>query len=315
MISIRSRHSIKKYPAALASAVVSSVIDDSQEHTQTSIFDNQIEEQGPLSTTAIATHNLIDNSHISHDFEIQSQSDEDKNDNNFDTFIVDNFVSFSGKQNVILWLDQTESKFKELRMARHLRFKAIPLLIEGVAKRKYLAHRKEIKSFDDFYEFLLLQFDMSNFDADHSNCNHHTANQLSNLTTTFKPRPTDNSTSAVIHLSDNTKLTRRTPAFCSTAIVDVGATNTLGETHATTSVNSSNNLSAFDCDRTLIDLRKAIVADLIRNPKIFKGGKDDVKKWIEDIEHLLEVAHIPESTRLDLISYSLRNDALEWYKK
>ena len=304
----------RKYPAARASAVVSSAIDDAQEHTQTCIFDNQFEEQGPLSTTVIATHNPIDNFHISHDFEIQSQSDEDKNDHNFDTFIVNNFVPFSGKQNVILWLDQTESKFKELRMARHLRFKAISLLIEGVAKRKYLAHRKEIKSFDDFYEFLLSQFDMSNLDTDHSNCNHRTANQLSNPSTPFKPRPIDNSTSTVIHLTDNTMLTRQTPAFCSTAIVDVGATNPLGETHATTSVNSSNNLSASDCDRTLIDLRKAIVADLIRNPKIFNGVKDDVKKWIEDVEHLLEVAHIPEPTRLDLISYSLRNDALEWYK-
>ncbi|CAF4951574.1 unnamed protein product, partial [Rotaria sp. Silwood1] len=44
------------------------------------------------------------------------------------------------------------------------------------------------------------------------------------------------------------------------------------------------------------------------------GGKDDVKKWIEEIEHLLDLAHIPESTRLDLISYSLRGDALEWFK-
>ena len=39
-----------------------------------------------------------------------------------------------------------------------------------------------------------------------------------------------------------------------------------------------------------------------------------MKKWIEEIEHLLDLAHIPESIRLDLISYSLRGDALEWFK-
>ena len=39
-----------------------------------------------------------------------------------------------------------------------------------------------------------------------------------------------------------------------------------------------------------------------------------MKKRIEEIEHLLDLAYIPESVRLDLISYSLRGDALEWFK-
>ncbi|CAF4129264.1 unnamed protein product, partial [Rotaria magnacalcarata] len=62
------------------------------------------------------------------------------------------------------------------------------------------------------------------------------------------------------------------------------------------------------------DLRKAILQDLIKNPKLFRGGKDDVQKWIEDIDHLMEVAHVPDTNRLDLILYSLRGDALQWYK-
>ncbi|CAF2820764.1 unnamed protein product [Rotaria sp. Silwood2] len=80
---------------------------------------------------------------------------------------------------------------------------------------------------------------------------------------------------------------------------------------STVVLDSSSN-SLFDL--TLNDLRKAIVENLIKNPKIFKGGKDNVKKWIEEIEHLFEVAHIPDSIRLDLISYSLRDDALEWFR-
>ena len=107
--------------------------------------------------------------------------------NDFDAFILNKFIRFSGKENVILWLDQTERKFNELRIGRNLRFKAISLLIEGAAKRKYLTHRKEIRSFDDFYEFLLSQFDMSNIDINQSDCNHCAANsQLSNLPTPFK---------------------------------------------------------------------------------------------------------------------------------
>ena len=305
----------QKHPEARASDIVYSVTDDSQDHRRTFIVDNDFDEHDPLTTTVIASRSLFESTYKPNDSDILSQSNENKDRDNFETFVIDNFVPFSGKQDVILWLDETEQKFKELRIGHSLRFKAIPQLIEGAAKRKYVKHRKDIRSFDDFYEFLLSQFDMSNIDTNQSNCNHRADNnQPSSPTTPFKPRSTDNSTSTGVHLSDSTKLIRQTPVFCSTAIVDVSATNTLGETHAKTSVNSSNYLSASDCDRTLIDLRKAIVANLIKNPKTFKGGNDDVQKWIEEIEHLLEVAHIPESTRLDLISYSLRGDALEWYK-
>ncbi|CAF4336234.1 unnamed protein product, partial [Rotaria magnacalcarata] len=57
------------------------------------------------------------------------------------------------------------------------------------------------------------------------------------------------------------------------------------------------NSSSSLFDQTLNDLRKAIVENLIKNPKVFKG-----------------VAHIPDPIRLDLISYSLRDDAREWFR-
>ena len=184
----------QKYPTAHATDVVSSVAVNSQDHRRRFIVDN--------------------------DFEV---------------FILDNFIAFSGKENVIQWLDETEQKFDEQRIVRRLRFKAIPLLIEGAAKRKYLTHRSEIRSFDDFYVFLLSQFDISILDTDQSDCNHHAANsQLSNLPIPFDLRSTDHSASTGTHLSDKAELTRQTPALCSTSIVDVSATNTLGEMHTKT---------------------------------------------------------------------------------
>lgn len=100
----------------------------------------------------------------------------------------------------------------------------------------------------------------------------------------------------------------------STAMVNLGVTNPVGEKPAVNSTIVSDSLSNSIFDQTQNDLRNAIVGNLIKNPKTFKGGKDDVKKWIEGIEHLFELAHIPESTRLDLVSYSLRGDASEWFK-
>ena len=52
------------------------------------------------------------------------------------------------------------------------------------------------------------------------------------------------------------------------------------------------------------------------NPKLFKGGKDGANtcKWIEDIEHLLNIAHDSKTSRFDSISYFLRDDTLHGFK-
>lgn len=71
----------------------------------------------------------------------------------FDAFILPNFDLFSERENVISWLDNTEAKFNQFHTSRDLRLTAVPLLVEGEAKRKYIRNRHAIKSFDDFYEF------------------------------------------------------------------------------------------------------------------------------------------------------------------
>ena len=61
-------------------------------------------------------------------------------------------------------------------------------------------------------------------------------------------------------------------------------------------------------------MRKAILESFIKTPKTFQGGKEDISKWLEDLDHLFNVAHIPNENKLDLISYALKGDALQWYK-
>ena len=79
----------------------------------------------------------------------------------------------------------------------------------------------------------------------------------------------------------------------------------------TENVSSNNDLSL---DSVIADLRKVVVADFIKNPKLFRGNKDDVARWLEEIDHLMQTAHVPDSNRLDLISFSLRGDALQWFR-
>ena len=49
---------------------------------------------------------------------------------------------------------------------------------------------------------------------------------------------------------------------------------------------------------------------MIKNPKTFQGGKDDVNRWLDDIEHLFDIAPIPDANKLDFISFSFRREAL-----
>ncbi|CAF4735358.1 unnamed protein product, partial [Rotaria sp. Silwood2] len=107
---------------------------------------------------------------------------------------------------------------------------------------------------------------------------------------------------------------RSSSIFTSNATMNIEVTNDIGASSVTKSAVVIDSSANSESDRTLSDLRKAIVGDLIKNPKTFKGNKDDVNKWIEDIEHLLNIAHIPDNIRLDIISYSLRGDAWEWFK-
>ncbi|CAF4766625.1 unnamed protein product, partial [Rotaria magnacalcarata] len=63
------------------------------------------------------------------------------------------------KENVFEWLGETESKFRKFRMVRSLRFRAIPMLIEGDIELKYFRVRDHIRTFEDFYVFLLSLYD------------------------------------------------------------------------------------------------------------------------------------------------------------
>ena len=256
----------------------------------------------------------VDFENVEKEKEMDTQSQTEENIDEFDAFILENFTPFSGQQNVIQWLDTTETKFNQFRINRALRFQAISLLLVSDAKRIYIKHRKTIQSFEDFYEFLLVSFDSSDTSQNQATYHSNITRNTPNFSSTNQPTSSFNIKSQPMNLSDIPNLTNQSSMSSVGPNVDHGSTNLVGDTSAAQSTTIPNNNSTLVLDDTTSDLRKAIVGNLIKNPKTFKGGKDDVKKWIEEIEHLFDVAHIQDSTRLDLISYSLRGDALEWFK-
>ncbi|CAF3374121.1 unnamed protein product [Rotaria sp. Silwood2] len=74
------------------------------------------------------------------DFESNNGDNEDELE--FDSLILNNFNPFSGSENVVDWLVNTDKKFNLHKISRNLRHLAILLLIEGDAKIKYF--RKKI---------------------------------------------------------------------------------------------------------------------------------------------------------------------------
>ena len=250
----------------------------------------------------------------------ESVVDEEEDENRFDVFILKTFRTFSGTEDVVSWLDETDKKFNKLKISRNLRYKAIPLLVEDDAKRTYLLNKSNIKTFDDFYECLLSKF--SKVEQEErclqalslsGSSNHNNSTRLSIIPKNLSFN--EPHLSATHHLDVSDSLPPR-PILRSTAIADKGATRLRGDESAFGGTFQSSNLSQSACslDQTTYVIHKAIIDNLIKNPKIFQGGKDDVKQWLEDIEQLFDTAQIPDSHKLDLITYSLRGEARRWYK-
>ncbi|CAF2163868.1 unnamed protein product [Rotaria magnacalcarata] len=232
-------------------------------------------------------------------------------DDSFESFIRDNFVPFSGKQSLYEWLDQTEDLFNRFKISRQFRYKAIPLLILGDAKRKYIKYRQSITSFDDFYELLMTHYDTIPSVSIHT--------QADLTSESVKSSTSNNKTVVeikkpnVTNTIDPSQLSQSCTCRC--AKVDSNdTTNTIGDVSVLTSATVTSDNAKLPLDSVMNDLRTAIVGDFIKHPKIFRGSKDNVMTWVEEIDHLMQIAHVPDSNRLDLIAYSLRADALQWFK-
>ncbi|CAF1674682.1 unnamed protein product, partial [Adineta ricciae] len=211
------------------------------------------------------------------------------NNADFDIFILSNFTPFTGKGDVVQWLAETEDKFTQFRIARCLRYQSISLLVTGDAKRIYVSHRKTIHTFDDFYEFMISTFQASS----NSSCS--VSSCLS--ANTLRVTKCDTCQSQIIPKTDTTL--SHTNSSCQPDYhTDTNRPNAILHTtmvHGEVSTRDQNalslNSSNSQVDPAINELRKAIVSNLIKNPKTFKGEKDDVKKWLEDIEHLFDIAH------------------------
>ena len=221
--------------------------------------------------------------------------DADKDDQ-FDAFIPRHFIPFSGSEDIARWLDATDRKFNEFKISRRLRFTAISLLVDGDAKRRYVKWRKTILSFDDFFEFLLCEFDKTP-PASSLSSSHKAQSGFANDT-----------------LSISQDFSSKQPKHHSTKLDDLSDTKPHGDQPSMSSSVTYSNVSTMSLDQTTNDLRKAILQSFIKKPKMFHGTRDDVTKWLEELDHLFRIAHIPDTNKLDLISYSLRDDALQWYK-
>jgi hypothetical protein len=252
----------------------------------------------------------------------ESLTGDPEDEDPFDTFIMSNFDQFSGSGNVIEWLDLTDEKFKVFKISRKLRYIAIPLLVSGEAKRAYLSNQEKITTYDEFYIFLWTQYDVDNNNAPHPSA--HSFNSTDGQGNTPQNIPTQQN----VVFDDQRQSSNQTfdildgslqpPILRSTALHDRGATGVAGNAPVSRSniLPSQNSLfNTSQLDQTSDALLRAVVDSIIKNPKTFRGGQEDVQQWLEDIEQAFDTAQIPESLNIDLVQHSLRGEAFHWYKK
>lgn len=244
---------------------------------------------------------------------IKTKSNSDEDDEEiFDQIILNHFVPFSGAENVVCWLQQTEKKFTRFKFSRKQRFLAIPLLLTSDARLKYIKAREQILSFDDFYAYLLTHYEKSVGFTDQTLFSRQTT-QPFHSSSTFIDQSSITSKNQSNNTLNHSSFSPKPPILRSTAISDLTFDNpsTSSNRHYADPEFSNSTISL---NNTTNDLRKAILESFIKTPKTFQGGKEDVSKWLEDLDHLFNVAHIPNENKLDLISYALKGDALQWYK-
>ena len=194
------------------------------------------------------------------------------------------------------------------------------MLVGDAAKRTYILNKSNIKSFDDFYECLLINYYKVADDARRVqpnslpySLNQHDYTRISTIPKNLSFNDQQLGTSN--RFDDSDSLPPR-PILRSTTITERGAARLPGDDPTIGRTFQSRNLShtTGSLDQTTYVIHKAIIDNLIKNPKTFQGGKEDVKQWLEDIEQLFDTAQIPDGHKLDLIPYSLRGEARRWYK-
>ncbi|CAF3299874.1 unnamed protein product [Rotaria socialis] len=189
--------------------------------------------------------------------DVNVEEDNDKhnsNDESLDSFILKKFVRFSGDQNVIQWLDDVENKLKSFYIDRQIRFETIPLLIEGAAPQQYIRNRKNIPSFDDFYEFLLLQFECVD-NVERANNNQLGKNTSVNDRTTVNQKTVlNNSNESIVNESNKNSRINQTLEISSETTVNLGTTNTIADVPVNKTIVTSNELFTSLIDETVNDL-------------------------------------------------------------
>ncbi|CAF1533746.1 unnamed protein product, partial [Rotaria sordida] len=191
---------------------------------------------------------------------------EPEEEDTFDTFILNNFSPFSGNENVIEWLDITDKKFNTFKISRKHRCLAIPLLVEGDAKRIYIENENKINTYDDFYKLIWMEYKPINYNFQHtkSYSGPPTLSQ-SNLiedasirkNVVFDDKP--KMTTSTFELNDSLP---QPPILRSTALHDLGATGLSGDdpvNRSNVAISQNTFLNSSILDQTAYALRRAIV--------------------------------------------------------
>ncbi|CAF1266154.1 unnamed protein product [Didymodactylos carnosus] len=253
----------------------------------------EAEEHPPATSSFITVGNKGRQTYTTLQKDETTVTNQENNDNHdFDSFILSNFEQFTGKQDVLTWMYEVEAKFNNLKVNRTFRYNAVPLLVYEEAKHWYIKNRKHIKSFDDFYELVLLEFHKDNLIFMHPK---HRSTTVPGLGAASFSGEIPDSRSATTLTAVKLSAEPTSTIIPSTHISSLS-------THLTTSLT----------EQTTIDLRRAVLENLVKSPKTFSRGNDDVKKWLEELQNTFDIAHIPDDNKLYIISYQLKGEAFIW---
>lgn len=197
---------------------------------------------------------------------------------------------FSGIENAQQWFSKIDSQFAEYNVSFQDRLDIIPYFFTCDAMIWYSLTKEKFFCYTDFCRIFAIKYfkseQISNHDLNEQQCLHSqsSSSTMTKHLTTAGPDCLDDLTPSVDR-----------------------------HVNTTPDLNSnSNNVSTSILSNTI---SKALIDKFIKQPFIFRDQRDDILKWLHDVEQQFNIMNLSDIDKLNLAQICLKDEAYQWFQR
>ncbi|CAF3452727.1 unnamed protein product [Rotaria socialis] len=202
--------------------------------------------------------------------------------------VLQHVTLFSGTENARQWFTKLDSKLCELHLSLIDRLEILPNLFTCDAMIWFSINKDKFKSYTDFCR--LFAFTYFKFEQSSNNTMIEPQNKISSMLS-----------SAIIN----------------NASLDISPDCLINPSASAVCFNKSQGSTANDISNSILSttICKALIDKFVKDPIKFHGGKDNIYRWIDEIDHQFKIMNLCDSDKLNLIHICLKGEAYQWFQQ